>query len=182
MKILSNTFSKTFLPALAIGMCFCSGIQADDTSHASDWQSPEALVAALYDTISIAPGETADWDRFRALFAADAQLVMALDSPKLSGLLATDVEGLIKQSAAVYATTGFIERELAQKTVIFGHLASVYSTFDVRYKDTDPAPLMRGLNHFQLLNDGERWYIISNTSVLENSGWQLPQELAASFE
>ncbi|MCZ6503816.1 MAG: hypothetical protein O6945_15050 [Gammaproteobacteria bacterium] len=171
-----------FLIFILASSFLCVHAQADDESHSDDWQTPEALVSALYETVSIAPGEAADWDRFRALFADDAQLVMALDSTRLSGLLATDVEGLIKQSDAVYASTGFIENELAQHTVQFGNLASVYSTFEVRYKESDPAPLMRGLNHFQLLNDGERWYIISNSSVIENARWELPGELAVSIQ
>jgi hypothetical protein len=175
MKKIHQLQLKITLAIITVSLCTSSF--AGDGGRPSDWETPESLVNALYETVSTEPGETADWDRFRALFADGAQLVMALDSMKLSGLLAMDVEGLIKQSAAAYANSGFLEQELAQKSVVFGNLASVYSTFEIRFRESDPEPIMRGLNHFQLLNDGERWYIISNTSVLETESWKLPGTL-----
>ncbi len=170
--------SRSVFTIIATFFLSTSAIAESSGEHSADWVSPQAIVAALYETVSLEPGETGDWDRFRELFADGAQLVMALQGSRMSGLLATDVEGLISQSEAAYAATGFIESELEQRVESFGQMASVYSSFEVRLKASDPAPMMRGLNHFQLLNDGERWYIVSNVSVIENDRWQLPADFA----
>ena len=48
-------------------------------------------------------------------------------------------------------------------------MASVYSSFEIKLKATDDKPQMKGLNHFQLLFAGDRWWIISNTSIIDTN-------------
>lgn len=141
----------------------------------ADWASPEAVVHALYTTISADAGETRDWDRFRALFLDGARLSMAMDSSIASGIMSMDIEETIAQTEAGYAATGFHELPLTTRVEQHGLMASVTSSFEVRLRREDTAPLMRGLNHFQLLNDGERWWIVSNVGVLETADSPLPE-------
>lgn len=53
-------------------------------------------------------------------------------------------------------------------------MALVSNSFEVKLRRDDAEPLMRGLNHFQLLHDGERWWIVSNISTVETADWKLP--------
>lgn len=140
----------------------------------ADWASPEAIVHALYTTISADAGETRDWDRFRALFLDGARLSMAMDSSIASGIMSMDIEETIAQTEAGYAATGFHELPLTTRVERHGLMASVTSSFEVRLRREDAAPLMRGLNHFQVLNDGERWWIVSNVGVVETADSPLP--------
>lgn len=48
-------------------------------------------------------------------------------------------------------------------------MASVTGSFEIRLRRDDEAPPMRGINRFQLLNDGERWWIVSNVGVMETA-------------
>ncbi|MBZ4040016.1 hypothetical protein [Novilysobacter selenitireducens] len=155
------------------------GLGLAGTAHAGpeDWETPEAIVHALYDTISGDAGATRDWDRYRALFLDGARLSVAMDSSIGSGIMAMDSEELIAQTESAYASTGFHEIPLVTKVEQHGLLASVMSTFEIRLRRTDEAPLMRGLNHFQLLNDGERWWIVSNVGTIETPTAPLPQAL-----
>ena len=155
------------------------GLGLAGTAHAGpdDWETPEAIVHALYDTISGDAGATRDWDRYRALFLDGARLSVAMDSSIGSGIMAMDSEELIAQTESAYASTGFHEVPLVTKVEQHGLLASVMSTFEIRLRRTDEAPLMRGLNHFQLLNDGERWWIVSNVGTIETPTTPLPQAL-----
>ena len=155
------------------------GLGLADTAHAGpdDWATPEAIVHALYDTISGDAGATRDWDRYRALFLDGARLSVAMDSSIGSGIMAMDSEELIAQTESAYASTGFHEVPLVTKVEQHGLLASVMSTFEIRLRRTDEAPLMRGLKHFQLLNDGERWWIVSNVGTIETPTAPLPQAL-----
>ena len=56
---------------------------------------------------------------------------------------------------------GFYETEIARRTEQFGRIAHVWSTYESRHDADDPAPFMRGINSFQLFNDGKRWWILS---------------------
>lgn len=145
----------------------------------SDWTSPQTIVHALYTTISADAGEARDWDRFRALFLDGARLSIAVNASVASGIMSMDVEETITQTDAGYAATGFHELPLVTKVEQHGLMASVTSSFEVRLRREDAAPLMRGLNHFQLLNDGERWWIASNVGVLETEDSPLPTEFVA---
>lgn len=149
----------------------------------SDWESPTAIVDALYEVISADAGEARDWDRFRDLFLEGAQLSMAMDSRIGSGIMAMGIDDVIAQTDSAYAATGFHETGLVTRVEQHGQLASVLSSFEVRLRRSDAEPLMRGLNHFQLLNDGERWWIISNIGVMEGPQSPLPpQFLPANTE
>lgn len=147
------------------------------SANPKDWQSPEAIVHALYDTISADAGAKRDWDRYRALFIDGARLSVAMDSRIGSGIMAMGSEELIAQTETAYAATGFHEIPLVTRVEQHGLLASVMSSFEVRLRRSDKQALMRGLNHFQLLNDGERWWIVSNVGIMETPTSPLPGDL-----
>lgn len=147
------------------GLALC--LPAVALAGEADWRSPEALVEALYASISADPGEARDWARYRALFADGARLAMA-GVPGADGrILAMDAEGLVAQTEAAYARSGFHEIPLVTRVERHGALASVTSSFEVRLRRDDPRPAMRGLNHFQLLHDGDRWWIVANAGTVE---------------
>jgi hypothetical protein len=56
---------------------------------------------------------------------------------------------------------GFYETEVARRTEQFGRIAHVWSTYESRHDPSDAEPFMRGINSFQLFNDGSRWWILS---------------------
>jgi hypothetical protein len=144
-----------------------------------DWQTPEALVHALYETISGDAGEQRDLERYRALFLDGARLSLAMDSKIGSGIMGLSSEELIVQTESAYAASGFHETALVTRVEQYGLLASVMSSFEVRLRSSDEQPLMRGLNHFQLLNDGERWWIVSNIGTIETLDEPLPPAFEA---
>lgn len=142
-----------------------------------DWESPESIVQALYDVVSAEAGAQRDWDRYRALFLDGARMSIAVKSEVMTGIMAMDTEQLIAQTETAYANTGFHEIPLVTRIERHDLMASVTSSFEVRLRLDDEQPLMRGINHFQLLNDGERWWIVSNVGVMETASSPLPQDL-----
>ncbi|MGQ0798912.1 MAG: hypothetical protein ACT4NL_02210 [Pseudomarimonas sp.] len=163
---------------LAAGLALLLPLSA--TAGAEDWASPEAIVHALYDVISADAGEARDWDRYRALFFDSTRFAVAMDSKIASGIMVMTSEEMVAQTEAAYGSTGFHEKALVTKVEQHGLMASVMSSFEVRLRRDDAEPLMRGLNHFQLLNDGERWWIISNVGVIESESSPLPAEFATA--
>ena len=173
MKHTSNHLIRRGLLTLGLALGMASAAHANPR----DWESPEALVHALYETISADAGAQRDWDRYRALFLDGVRLSMALDSKIGSGIMTMDSEELVAQTETAYAATGFHEIPLVTRVEQHGLLASVMSSFEVRLRRSDKEPLMRGLNHFQALSDGERWWLVSNVGILETADSPLPEDM-----
>ena len=66
---------------LFIGLSF--GMASTAYAGPEDWESPESIVHALYETISGDAGAKRDWDRYRDLFLEGARMSVAIDSSVL---------------------------------------------------------------------------------------------------
>jgi hypothetical protein len=71
---------------------------------------------------------------------------------------------------------GFYEKEVARRTEQFGQIAHVWSTYESRRDPSDPEPFMRGINSFQLFNDGSRWWILSVCWQHESAKQAIPEK------
>ncbi len=73
-----------------------------------DVNSPEAILAAVYDVISGAKGQPRDWDRMRSLFIPDARLIPATTTPggHTDAIILT-IDGYIARSNGRMTATGF---------------------------------------------------------------------------
>ena len=87
-----------------------------------------------------------------------------------------DVEGYITRSGNYLETNGFFEKETARRTEQFGHIAHVFSTYEARHKAEDKSPFMRGINSFQLMNDGKRWWVVTIFWEAETPDNQIPEK------
>jgi hypothetical protein len=159
-------------------------------SNQSDVESIDAIIAASYDVISGPVGKKRDWDRERSLFYPGARLIPTATVPgkndvdlaagrvRPNGGLAPqvlDVEGYIARVEPLFAKEGFYETEVARRTEQFGRIAHVWSTYESRRDPSDPQPFMRGVNSFQLFNDGNRWWILSVYWQHESPQYPLPK-------
>jgi hypothetical protein len=145
--------------------------------HPADGASIDSILSATYDVISGPVGKKRDWDRFRALFATGARLIPT--GPRKEGGVESrvvDVEGYIERSAKYLESNGFYEREVARHTDSFGQIAQVFSTYESRHKADDAAPFVRGINSFQLMNDGKRWWIVTIFWQGEGAGAEIPEK------
>ncbi|MEP7147847.1 MAG: hypothetical protein ABI857_03100 [Acidobacteriota bacterium] len=128
-----------------------------------DVASLDAIMKAVYDVISGDAGKARDWDRFRSLFHTDARLIPSGKNAQ-TGVIGARVmtpEGYIKGSGPYLEKNGFHEREVARHVNMYGNIAQVFSTYASFHKMDDKAPFMRGINSFQLLNDGNRWWVVT---------------------
>ncbi|HVF73164.1 MAG TPA: hypothetical protein VM940_16300 [Chthoniobacterales bacterium] len=133
-----------------------------DPAHVS---SVDAIINTAYDVISGPAGKARDWDRERALFLPGARLIptatKAGDNASALAPQILDVEDYIKRVEPFFGAKGFYEKEIARRTEEFGRIAQVWSTYESRHNESDPEPFMRGINSFQLFNDGARWWIVN---------------------
>ena len=129
-----------------------------------DVESIDAIVSAAYDVISGPVGKKRDWDRERSLFYPGARLIPTASVPGRNDVAlepqVLDVEDYIARAEPLLQK-GFYETEVARRTEQFGRIAHVWSSYESRHNPSESAPFMRGINSFQLFNDGQRWWILS---------------------
>ena len=134
-------------------------------TNSDDLSSIDALINAAYNVISGPAGRPRDWERERSLFWPGARLIPTATVPGRNDVdlapLILDVEGYIERVEPIFARSGFYETEVARRTEQFGRIAHVWSTYESRHDKSDREPFMRGINSFQLFNDGTRWWIVN---------------------
>ena len=125
--------------------------------------SPGALVRALYDIVSGPAHGVKDWARLARLHAPGALITPTQHGA--GGVFAAAPQPLpqfIELNKRLFSTRGFFEREVFQRVQRFGHVAHVWSGYETR-EHADGQVEARGVNSFQLLNDGQRWCVLSAT-------------------
>lgn len=130
----------------------------------ADVASPEAIVLAAYASIQRAPGEHFQWDRFRSLFAPDAVLIPNTEQ-RGGELNVISPEGFISWIDSVTtiggpSDRGFAEEEIHNVIERYGDIAQVFSTYQKHFWEDDDI-LGMGINSFQLVQNGGRWWIVS---------------------
>jgi len=126
----------------------------------ADLSSIDAIVKAIYQTISFPKGEDPNWDRFRALFVPNAKLIRITQD----GVNKMDIEGFIlsfTERIRKGLIRSFREAEISQKTDTFGDIAQIFSTYVKNVNPDDSESSVRGINSIQLYYDGQRWWISS---------------------
>lgn len=160
-----NLNMKMFLIIISVFALFLQTAtgQAAKEADPKDVASLDAIMKSVYDVISGDAGKARDWDRFRSLFHKDARLIPVGRNPqtKLFAANAVTPDEYIKRAEPMFARDGFHERELARQVNIFGNIAQVFSTYHAFRKSDDKEPFLRGINSFQLLNDGTRWWVLT---------------------
>lgn len=152
--LLAVIFAATAFNALA---------QTAKEANPADVASLDGIMKAVYDVISGDAGKPRDWDRFRSLFHKDARLIPSGKNAQ-TGVIAARVmtpEDYVTRSGPVLEKDGFHERELARHVDQYGNIAQVFSTYHAFRKADDKQPFLRGINSFQLLNDGKRWWVLT---------------------
>ncbi len=137
--------------------------KATIVANPTDVSSIDAIMKAVYEVISCDAGQKRDWNRFRTLFHKDARLIPAGKNPN-TGVVsarASTPEEFITRSSPFMEKEGFYEKEIARHTDIYGNIAQVFSTYASYHKTDDKTPFQRGINSFQLLNDGKRWWVLT---------------------
>jgi len=56
---------------------------------------------------------------------------------------------------------GFHEREVSYRSESFSNIAHVWSTYESRHSAEESEPFSRGINSFQLVYHGGRWWVVT---------------------
>jgi len=141
----------------------------------ADVESVDAIMAAVYDVISGPAGQARDWNRFRSLFRPEAKLIPSGQRQDGSFfILYWGVDEYVTRAGSSLETSGFFEREVHRVQEGFGQIVHLFSTYESRRNADDPEPFQRGINSFQLVNDGSRWWVVNIFWQGESPAAQIP--------
>ena len=144
-------------------------------ANPADVATMESIVAAVYDVISGPAKATRNWDRFRSLFIPGARMIPTGRRPTgevLSRVLTP--EDYIQRSGPLLEQNGFFEREISKRVEKYGNIAHIFSTYESKHAKDEEKPFARGINSFQLMNDGKRWWVVTVYWAGERPGAPIP--------
>ena len=145
----------------------------------ADVASAEAIVAAYYDALSGPAGKKRDWNRFLSLFFPGARLLPA-EGKGHSGTMphSFTASRYLFDTESNMLQEGYIPKEIAHSSQGFGKILHVWSTYEVRHAAGEAKPFVRGINSFELFNDGRRWWIFDVVWQPETTKLKLPADNA----
>jgi hypothetical protein len=146
-------------------------------ANPADVATLDAILAAVYDSISGAKGKARNWDRFRSLFIPGARLIPTFKRPTgdfVSRVLTPDE--FVESSGKFMEEQGFFEHGIANHVEQFANIAHAFSVYEGRHDTTDAKPFVRGINSIQLMNDGKRWWVVTIFWQAEDPANPLPQK------
>jgi len=173
---------RKFFVILISLLAFQTAMAQTKEANPADVASIDSIMKAVYDVISGDAGKARDWDRFRTLFHKDARMIPSGKNAKtgVTGANAMTPEDYIKRVEPVFAKDGFFEREMARRVEQYGNIAHVFSTYESFRKADEKTPFMRGINSFQLLNDGKRWWVVTIFWLGETPDNPIPKQYLKS--
>jgi hypothetical protein len=177
---------RAFLLLLSLLTALPASSRADETTRAEQpacgmqradaaAANPESLVRALYDIVSGPANSAHDWARLERLHAPGAIITPTQHrSPMAFAAAPQALSQFIELNKRLFANRGFHEREIFQRVQRFGHIAHVWSGYETREHPDGPVQ-QSGINSFQLLNDGQRWCVLSATWDTGTSDHPMPE-------
>ena len=160
--VFAQSANPTPLPAPAPLVGSIAGHPGWPVAKPEDVKSPEAILAAVYNVISGPKGQARDWDRMRSLFVPDARLIPARETTAgHADAVILTIDGYIARSNGRMTSAGFFEHSIHNDIEQFGNIVHIWSTYESRHNADDATPFARGINSFQLLKDGDRYWVVN---------------------
>lgn len=132
-----------------------------DAADPADVASVDAIVRALYASISGPAGQRRDWARVRSLFHHHHRMLPLVRGQGGMQAVPLTVDDYVQRAGAMLERDGFFEQEIARQVLQFGDLVHVWSTYEARRSLADEQPFLRGINSIQLVREGGRWWVLS---------------------
>ncbi len=132
-----------------------------------------ALTRRLYDVVSAPPGER-HWESIRDLYHPRATLVRTgLDDEGRPFVLAMSFDEYVANATETLSSTEFSETEIRQDVTVFGNVARLISVYEYTSRSSDVTRQGRGVNFFNLVNEGHGWKIMNIVWDNERDGLSL---------
>lgn len=145
----------------------------------SDVSTLDGIIKAFYESVSFSSGSQPNFRRFRTLFHPQGMVVPS-KVDKMMPQSVLDIDSFIKNSVENIVLTGMerkgsIVGEIARRTLTFGNIAHIFSTFQTKNKQEETKPQQRGVYSIQMIRESHRWWVISLIWETERQDMPLPK-------
>lgn len=172
----SPLFALLFLVVVGAPASAQAGGDLPHPADPADVGSVDAIVAAVYDVISGPAGKARDWERWRSLFLPEARLIsVGRNREGGTAYRVMTPEDYVEMAGSSLEENGFFEQEIGRTQEEFGPLVHLFSAYQSKRSLEDPEPFARGINSFQLMHDGERWWILTIYWTSERPDLPIPE-------
>lgn len=178
MKQMKFGRTAVFAGTLALALPACAAAQ--EYPRPEDVATPEAAIAAAYESIARAPGEAHDWERFRSLHLPEAILISNTEQTngefRVMGVeeFISWAQGYTDQVSGTDQDQGFVEAGIHNVKNEYGDVVQIMSTYEKGLHGQEP--FGRGINGFTLVWNADRWWIASIAWDEENGAGPIPEQ------
>jgi hypothetical protein len=168
---MKTTIALLLAAVVMLGACATSRDRLPAAaSPGTDEFDIEATVLAVYNVLS-GPAGRRDWDRFEALFAPGARIVV-------------DGEGMttkefVERNTPKLNAAGSFAKPVATRVLRYGDIAHVWSTYEGREAANLEQASSRGVRSIQLVRIGNAWKVQSLVSQREDAAHPIPPGFVA---
>lgn len=143
-----------------------------------DVASIEAIVKADHECNSGPAGAARQWGRKLTLYDPHAKWFIVKKDSKTGALYtwSPTLQDYATENDGRFVQEGYMELEIAHKTLRVGNIATVLSTYEGRSSASDKMT-SRGVYIYQLYYDGNRWWISSVSWDAERPIALIPDDL-----
>ncbi len=128
------------------------------------------LTRRLYAVVS-APAEERHWEDIRELYHPRATLVRTgMDDEGRPFVLAMTFDEYVANVTEKLAGVEFSETEIRQDVTVFGNVARLASVYEYRSRSAGITERGRGVNFFNLVNEGHGWKVMNIVWDNERAG------------
>ena len=174
--------TRSILTALLLLLAAISAVA--QTSPASppapepQLQTADGVVRELYRLVTIAVGDSTDWEQVRNLFIPEAVIVLRVskDASSTFSLQGWIDDFVAWDAKARVSERGFEERITRLEPMVFRDIAHVLVCYEARVLDS-PKPPTVGVDSIELIRKDGRWWIAAITNDLPNAEHPLPPQL-----
>lgn len=180
---LRERFRTSFRAAAALALASaCAAPPAAQRDARGDLRGAEAVVRELYDRLTFEAGTTPDWDAVRALFDAEAVVVLRTGREQMTVFTlegwVQDFVDYIEQHDVL--RTGLTERLVELDGFAYRDIAHVRVLFESFIPGSERPP-GAGLDVFELLREDGRWRIVGIVNERPTQAEPIPAGLFREF-
>ncbi len=143
-----------------------------------DSNAVKTIAGTINESLKIITGEknaNRNWEAYRMLFTPNAQITyLHHDTTTNKNIQFTSsLEQFVRQGRAYYENDGFIEYELKKEVNEYNGIANAFQSYYAKEKEHEEL----GVNSYQLIWDGNRWWISNILWTNNVNGAELPKNL-----